>query len=338
MIADSAVWNGSDGGDYAIVLDWDERNQIVTLSDANPATFYRTFACPLALLFRATCTWREEHQSSCGTIRLSRDGSQAATYENTRGYDMAHALVHHPFRPIFSATCNCLALAATEMMMNLEMPEPVSPAGSMDDEERERWGGEEGGGDGGGGHHHHFISLRTRNEEDKRKYQRYNNVFSAEDILYTLPSFNVNDWKTRASDTEDVVTMANRAFATLKLPLVATDALSVRPESLRSAHTLLETCKGVNGLVTVVMVLYDTDKIHGIPGTSMALVNRVEEADADGPYDTYWYTGGATMQLVEGDPCRWGVLTQRSADELLPAVLSIIYIEASANANTGNYN
>lgn len=91
----------------------------------------------------------------------------------------------------------------------------------------------------------------------------------------------------------------------------------------------------MSGLVTIVLIAYDTDIIHGIPGCSMGLVNRVDDMegkDESCSFSTSFNTDNnnnpnynksvpgdnrrrrkssrintlGNIQLVEGDPCRWG--------------------------------
>ncbi|KAL7705627.1 hypothetical protein N2W54_005504 [Lotmaria passim] len=311
VASDPAVWNGSDGSSFAFVMDYQAATKTVVLSDANPSSFHRTFACPLRVLFTAMCSWDHVDLRARGMILLTTETSQEAAYENVKGYDMAHALVHHPFKPIFSAACSCLALAATEMMMNIETPTLLGGAP---------------------------LSFE---EDEKRKYKRYNNIFSGEDFLYALPSFSVHDWRTQPVDSHDVVSIANNAFATLKLPLHAVDVLKDNGAARTDPLALLRACSGVSGLLTISLVAYDTGVVHGVPGTSVGVVNRVHiigEDDDDDDDDEHERrvpivvlgapeNSVGSVQLLEGDPCRWGASFECSAELLMRAVVGIYLVE-----------
>lgn len=285
IAADPAVWNGSDGGAYALVVEYDARRRVVVMSNADVSTYYRTFSCPISLLFVAVCSWDAEAQSGRGTILLDRSRSQEALYENTRCYDLAHSLVHHPFKPIFSSACACLALAATEMMRVVApqfIDEPLTPS-----------------------------------EAERKKYKRYNNIFSAEDMLYSLPNFSVHDWK--SVHNKDLYHIASIAFRALRLPLVAIDLAEENEEIFTNTQTFLQACESQRGVLTIILVAYDTDKVHGIPGNSVGIVNRVEFMScAD---------GGGMVQLVHGDPCRWGAYLECSARQLMEAATTVVCIQ-----------
>lgn len=309
VASDPAVWNGSSGSSFAFVMDYEAATRMVVLSDANPSSFYRTLACPLSVLFSAVCSWDHIDLRARGTILLSTESSMEADFENVKGYDMAHALVHHPFKPIFSAACSCLALAATEMMMNIETPTLLGGAP---------------------------LSFE---EDEKRKYKRYNNIFSAEDFLYALPSFSVHDWRTQPVDSQDVVSIANNAFATLKLPLRAVDVLKDNEAARTDPLALLRACSGVSGLLTISLVAYDTGVLHGVPGTSVGVINRVYVVGEDDDDDDGEQRGmrpivpGApensvgSVQLLDGDPCRWGACFECSAEELRRAIVGVFLVE-----------
>jgi hypothetical protein len=313
VASDPAVWNGSSGSSFAFVMDYEAATKMVVLSDANPSSFYRTFACPLTVLFSAMCSWDHIDMRARGTILLTTEVSQEWMYENVKGYDMAHALVHHPFKPIFSAACSCLALAATEMMMNIEAPTLLGGAP---------------------------LSFE---EDEKRKYKRYNNIFSGEDFLYALPSFSVHDWNTQPVNSQDVVYIANNAFTTLKLPLRAVDVLKDNEEARKDPLALLRACSGVSGLLTISLVAYDTGVLHGVPGISVGVVNRVhvigeddDEDDEDAKGEGHKLSNvvpGApensvgSVQLLEGDPCRWGACFECCAEVLCRAVVGVYLVE-----------
>ncbi|KPI85477.1 hypothetical protein ABL78_5470 [Leptomonas seymouri] len=301
---DPAVWNGSSGSSFAFVMDYEAATRMVVLSNADPSSFHRTFACPLAVLFSAVCSWDHIIRRARGTILLTTEMSQEWAYENVKGYDMAHALVHHPFKPIFSAACSCLALAATEMMMNIETPTLLGGAP---------------------------LSFE---EDEKRKYKRYNNIFSGEDFLYALPSFSVYDWLTQSVDSQDVESIANNAFAALKLPLRAVDVLKDNEEARKDPLALLDACSGVSGLLTISLVAYDTGVLHGVPGTSVGVVNRVHVSgeDDDEEHSSPIVVPSApensvgSVQLLEGDPCRWGARFECPAEVLCRAVVGIYLV------------
>ncbi|CBZ25637.1 conserved hypothetical protein [Leishmania mexicana MHOM/GT/2001/U1103] len=302
--ADETVWNGNHGNSFAFVVDYVASKKMVVLSDASPSSFYRSFACPLAVLFNAMCSWDSVSLRAHGTILLTTEVTQESMHEDTKGYDMAHALVHHPFKPMFSAVCSCLALASTEMMMNIENPRLLSDAP---------------------------ISV----EDEHRKYRRENNIFSTEDFLYALPSFSVCRWRTQAVDIQDVGSVANRAFATLKLPLRIVDVLQEQgPDSRTDPKALLRACNGISGLQTITLVTYDAGVLHGAPGLSAGLLNRVRLFDDENKEATVQPTvPGAprrsvgSVQLLEGDPCRWGACFERSAEELMRAIKGIYRVE-----------
>ncbi|KPA78619.1 hypothetical protein ABB37_06219 [Leptomonas pyrrhocoris] len=311
VAGDSAVWNGSSGSSFALLMGYEAATKVVMMTNADPSSFYRTFACPLGVLFSAVCSWDHVDLRARGTILLTTEVSQEAAYDNVKGYDMAHALVHHPFKPIFSAACSCLALAATEMMMNIETPTLLGGA------------------------------PLSCGDEEKRKYKRYNNIFSGEDFLYALPAFSVHDWRTQPVDSQDVVSIANNAFTTLKLPLHAVDVLKGSEQARKDPLALLRACSGVSGLMTISLVAYDTGVLHGVPGTSVGVVNRVHVVGEDDKDDDD--NGGASaaplvvlnapensvgsVQLLEGDPCRWGACFVCSAEVLARAVVGIFLVE-----------
>ncbi|CCW64933.1 unnamed protein product [Phytomonas sp. EM1] len=284
------LWNGSrDGGFYAMVMGYDDRQRLVALSDSNPCSFYRHFVLPLDYLFELLCSQDLGEQRAYGMLLLSREHPQEGLYDNTKGYDMAHAFVHHPFRPIFSAACSCMALAATEMMMSISMPTMLNGAPlALDDE--------------------------------KKKYRRYNNIFSAEDFLYALPSFNLHSWLMNTSSvlSSDVVTLANIAFQKLNLPLKVIDAMHGKAEVLTDPEAFIEACSGISGLFTITIIAYDTDMMYGVPHGSLGLVNRVELNEED--------LGATTVQMLEGNPCLWGPICERTVRELMPMVSAIVCV------------
>lgn len=285
IMTDPNVWNGSDGSSYVLLVEYDARRQVVVLSNADVSTYYRTFACPISLLFVSLCSWDAEGQSGRGTILLDRSCSQESLYENTRGYDLAHSLVHHPFKPIFSSACACLALAATEMMHVVApqfLDQPLTPL-----------------------------------DEEKKKYKRYNNIFSAEDVLYSLPNFSVHDWKKVSS--KDLYHTACIAFRALHLPLEAVDLSEQHPDLFTNPETFLQCCDGQSGVLTIILVAYDTDKTHGIPGSSVGIVNRVEMLSIA--------EGGGMIQLVNGDPCRWKAYLECPAKQLMEAATTVICVQ-----------
>lgn len=285
IMTDPNVWNGSDGSSYALLVEYDARRQVVVLSNADVSTYYRTFACPVSLLFISLCSWDAEGQSGRGTILLDRSCSQESLYENTRGYDLAHSLVHHPFKPIFSSACACLALAATEMMHVVApqfLDQPLTPL-----------------------------------DEEKKKYKRYNNIFSAEDVLYSLPNFSVHDWKKVSS--KDLYHTACIAFRALHLPLEAVDLSEQHPDLFTNPQTFLQCCDGQSGVLTIILVAYDTEKTHGIPGSSVGIVNRVEMLSIA--------EGGGMIQLVNGDPCRWKAYLEYPAKQLMEAATTVICVQ-----------
>ncbi|KAG5481094.1 hypothetical protein LSCM1_06774 [Leishmania martiniquensis] len=295
--ANSGVWNGNEGSSFAFVIAYEAPTKMVVLSDASPSSFHRPFVCPLTLLFNAVCSWDSVVLRGRGSILLTTEVSQEYLFEDTKGYDMAHALVHHPFKPIFSAACSCLALASTEMMMNISTPTLLGGA-----------------------------PIHT--DRENKKYRRYNNIFSAEDFLYALPSFSVCDWRTQSVDIRDIAGIANRAFRTLKLPL---RAVNVLPEKGADPAALLRACSGVSGLLTITLVTYDTGVLHGVPGSSAGLVNRVhaldDEAKTQPQVPGVSKSSVGFVQLLEGDPCRWGACFERSAEELVRAVKGIYRVE-----------
>ncbi|GET87845.1 hypothetical protein, conserved [Leishmania tarentolae] len=311
--ADPTVWNGNDGNSFAFVMDYVASTKMVVLSDASPSSFYRTFACPLTLLFNAVCSMDNVSLRAHGTILLTTEVTQEALYEDTKGYDMAHALVHHPFKPMLSAVCSCLALASTEMMMCIEPP---------------RLGG-----------------ASARFEDEEARYKRYNNIFSAEDFLYALPSFRVCEWRTQSTDIQDIESTANSAFATLRLPLRVVDVLQEQgPDVLTDPIALLRACNGISGLHTMVLITYDTGVLHGAPGLSAGLVNCVrvfddEKADANEESNTKLLApcspkkSVGSVQLIEGDPCRWGGVFVRSAEELMRAIKGVYRVEEALKGN-----
>lgn len=138
------------------------------------------------------------------------------------------------------------------------------------------------------------------------------------------------EWQTESIGIQNVAEIANGAFKMLNLPLTAVDVLANHPETLHTPWSLLSACNGMSGLVTIVLVAYDTDIIHGIPGCSMGLVNRVDDMEGtneNGSFSTSFNIDSSNknvpsdgrrrrkssrintlgnIQLVEGDPCRWG--------------------------------
>ncbi|KAF8282007.1 hypothetical protein TcBrA4_0083540, partial [Trypanosoma cruzi] len=112
--ANKAVWNGSNGGSYAIVLHFDESSSLVTLSDSNHESFYRTWVCPLDVLFDAISAVDSIALRARGTLMLTTT-SQRDMYLDCYGYDMRHSIVHHPFKPSVWPAFHCLALVASEM-------------------------------------------------------------------------------------------------------------------------------------------------------------------------------------------------------------------------------
>ncbi|CCW69596.1 unnamed protein product [Phytomonas sp. Hart1] len=288
--ASPELWNGSqDGGYYAMVMGFDERPRLVALSDSNPCSFYRFFVLPLGSLFELLCQPNVGETRAYGTLLLHRDHTRDGVYDNTRGYDMAHALVHHPFRPIISAACSCMALAATEMMMNIEMPTMLNGAP---------------------------IAL----DDEKMKYRRYNNIFSAEDFLYRLSSFNLHAWLTNTTSvlSTDIVPLANGALKKLNLPLIVIDATHGEAEALTDPEAFVKACLGISGLFTITIIAYDTDKMYGVPHGSLGLVNRVEVNEED--------ANDTTVQMLEGNPCLWGPICERTVRELMPMVSAIVCV------------
>lgn len=108
------VWNGSMGGPLAIVVRFEESSGNVTVCDANFSAYYRTWTCPVGLLYDAVCQVDRIAGRARGTILLTKE--QQTVFEDTRGYDQRRAMVHHPFKPTISTTAATIALAASEMM------------------------------------------------------------------------------------------------------------------------------------------------------------------------------------------------------------------------------
>ncbi|KAG8348489.1 hypothetical protein ERJ75_000017800 [Trypanosoma vivax] len=267
--ANKEVWNGSDGGTFAIVLSYDDENSLVTLTDVNHEAFYRTWVCPLNVLFDAVSAVDSIALRARGTLLITNE-SQHDNYVGSYGYDMCHALVHHPFKPSVWPAFRCLALVASEMCHN----------------------GASGTAHCGG-------------------------QYSSEDFLYTISSFSVpKAILVSKLDSKQMVDFANVAFERLRIPLetVVVD--------LAAAGTFFEACRDevMDGKqATVTLLGYDTHPIHGIPGYSVGVVNRVRGG-----------IEGGSVQVVDGNGCTLGSVWERSADELKKAVTAMVRIRCRA--------
>ncbi|RNF01162.1 uncharacterized protein Tco025E_08643 [Trypanosoma conorhini] len=256
------VWNGSDGGSYAIVLDFDEEKSLVTLSDANQESFYRTWLCPLDVLFEALSAVDSISLRARGTLMLTAS-SQHDMYLDCYGYDMRHSLVHHPFKPSVWPAFHCLALVASEM-----------------------------------------SSGDSTNGQCLQ--------FSAEDFLYSMPSFSVYTVLAKELESEHIVALANTAFERLGI------ALEAKVVDVAVAGSFLKACcdEMVKGKpVTMTLLGYDTRPIHRVAGFSFGVINRVRGTGNEG-----------TIQLVEGNGCAFGSVWERPAQELQHAVTAMVRI------------
>ncbi|ESL08414.1 hypothetical protein TRSC58_03883 [Trypanosoma rangeli SC58] len=260
--ANKTVWNGSNGGSYAIVLHFDEEKSLVTLSDANQESFYRTWLCPLDVLFTALSAVDSISLRARGTLMLTAS-SQQDMYTDCYGYDMSHSLVHHPFKPSVWPAFHCLALVASEMS--------------------------------------------NRNSTDGQYVQ-----FSAEDFLYSMPSFSVYTVLAKELESEHIVALANTAFERLGI------ALEAKVVDVTAAGSFMEACcdeKAKGKPATMTMLGYDTRPIHRVAGFSVGVINRVRGGEKEG-----------TVQLVEGNGCTFGSVWEHPAHELQHAVTAMVRI------------
>ncbi|KAH9589149.1 hypothetical protein LSM04_003002 [Trypanosoma melophagium] len=270
--ANKSVWNGSNGGSYAIVLDFDETTSLVTLSDTNNESFYRTWVCPLDVLYEGISAMDPIALRARGTLLLT-SSSQDDLYVGCYGYDLAHSIVHHPFKPTLWPAFRCLALVATEMGSDIS--------------------------------------------NTNRALQ-----FSAEDFLYSMPSFSVFKVVTGTLGGEDIAALANTAFERLNI------ALEASVVDISNKETFLRVCRdeSVNGRnVTMTLVGYDTQVVHGVAGFSVGVINRVRDQG-----------GSGSLQLVEGNSCTFGSIWERKAVELQPAVSAMVRIKRRSKRSNGS--
>ncbi|KEG15136.1 hypothetical protein DQ04_00171000 [Trypanosoma grayi] len=267
--ANKAVWNGGNGGSYAILLGFDETNSIVTLSDANHESFYRTWVCPFDVLLGAVSAMDSIALRSRGTLLLTTV-SQHDLYVDCYDYEMSHALVHHPFKPSVWPASHCLALIASEMGSVLSAP---------------------------------------------NRAVRY----SAEDFLYNMPDFSVHKVLTGSLESEHIAAIANTTFKQLQIALEATVVDHTAEGSfLAACHDEV-----VNGMpVTMTLLGYDAQLVHGVAGFSVGVINRVRNKQR-----------GGTVQLVEGNGCTFGSIWERPATELQHAVRAMVRIKRAAKRN-----
>ncbi|CBH16447.1 uncharacterized protein TEOVI_000510100 [Trypanosoma equiperdum] len=138
--------------------------------------------------------------------------------------------------------------------------------------------------------------------------------YSSEDFLYTKTTFSVPDTAVASRlDSKEIVDFANTAFERLLIPLEASVV------DFAAAGTFFEACRDAmvnNKPITMTLLGYDTQPIHGIPGFSVGVVNRVRDA---GP--------NSTVQVVDGNGCTLGSVWDRKADELRKAVTAMVRIK-----------
>lgn len=250
------VWNGSMGGPLAIVIRFDEGTGNVTVCDANFSAYYRTWTCPIGLLYDAVCQVDRISGRARGTLLLSKE--QQTIFEDTRGYDQRRAMVHHPFKPTISTTAATIALAASEMMQK---------------------------------------------------------SYSQEQFLYNALEFDLCKFTTRSGDVTAVAGDANHAFQKLQLPLAAV----VIP--CTSADQFAAALCGTEGLLSVTIILYDTQKVHKTKaetlGNGAAVVNNRGE--------------GGIVKVVDGNPTVFGDFWEAPISELFDTLLGVISIKGSGD-------
>lgn len=249
-----SLWNGGMGGPMAILIKLDEHNGTVTVCDANFSAYYRTWSCPISLLYDAMTQVDRISGRARGTLLLEKQ--QQRTFDDTRGYDQRRAMVHHPFKPTISTTAATIALAASEMMQK---------------------------------------------------------SYSQEQFIYNALEFDLCKFTTRAGDVDAVAADANHAFLKLQIPLVAVVMPCATEEAFRLALA------GTEGLLSVTIVLYDTQKIHKtkLHGNGAAVVNNRGE---DG-----------IVKVVDGNPTVFGDFWEASFEELFGALQGAIVVKGAGD-------
>jgi hypothetical protein len=120
---DRTVWNGGNGGPWALAIAYDAAQKLVTVTDANVLAMYRAWSVPLAMLWESLIQIDRISGRSRGTLLLEKN---TQTYhEQSKGYDMRRAMVHHPFKPTVSTTASVLSLAVSEMLQKSYSQEDI---------------------------------------------------------------------------------------------------------------------------------------------------------------------------------------------------------------------
>eukprot|EP00760_Papus_ankaliazontas_P008761 PhM_4_TR13921/c1_g1_i2/m.100595 len=113
----STVWNGSHGGSYAILTDYDAANDTIIVTDANPEQYFRVWKVPLEVMYEACCGMDpiSDRAKGCLVLRRGEVGSVKAAVGRTLGIDLRNCHLHHPFKPPLSSRITAIAAAISEL-------------------------------------------------------------------------------------------------------------------------------------------------------------------------------------------------------------------------------
>jgi hypothetical protein len=107
-----AVWNGTYGGSYAILMSFDEKDDSIIVGDANPEQFSRFWKCPVPVMYEACSTMDPISDRAKGYLTITRTQQKPP---QGFGIDIRNCMVHHPFKPPLSSQVTAIAAAISEL-------------------------------------------------------------------------------------------------------------------------------------------------------------------------------------------------------------------------------
>jgi hypothetical protein len=108
------VWNGSFGGNLALVIGFDKESRTVYLEDSNPEPFFRRWSAPFDMLVSLMQEIDSIAERARGYI-VARKGVNPHL-RGSRHLDMRRAQSHHPFKNPVSSIASAVAFALSEVL------------------------------------------------------------------------------------------------------------------------------------------------------------------------------------------------------------------------------
>lgn len=109
-----AVWNGSFGGNLAMIVGYNAKADELLLQDSNPEPFYREWACPVDVLLQMMTETDSIADRARGFIEIKRGANPLL--KDGRGLDLRRAQSHHPFKNPVSSFASAVAFALSELI------------------------------------------------------------------------------------------------------------------------------------------------------------------------------------------------------------------------------